>query len=599
MSGPPKLFVSKQSATHGLNPDRDEQIPVNRGHSDLVKFAGNLDPVYYDVLARLSSSRHRLSTSEKECLQSLSFKEQDFRENMEEIEAAKGTCDWILNCEPYRAWKARDSSLLTVLGPPGSGKSTLMRHVVEKMKHGSGKEDLVLAFFIYGGGSGIQRSPIGMYRYLLYQVLPHFPRELATLTKAFLDLEGSRRDNWTWIERDLSKCFHEVIKSSISGKGPQLTLFVDALDEMGEQLAERVIQEFKAITHDQERMCVANLHDSRVTRRFRICLSSRYYPILMEQDKQSIYVERNNKCDVEAVVECHKSLDCFSSSEKEAIKNIIMRRADGILQWVSLVLQEAQRMKAGRHRFKTILEEMNSVPADLKGLYEYLLCTEQRSAREKIETTKLFQWILFAKKPLTYSEVQDALMIDAKTKDTSHSNLKADGYHLEDMHIVVCNISRGLAGVSDSGTVILIHQSVRDYLQEGGLATFSNERPEFVPLRAHFQISHSCFNYLYLSDVQEIAKSKYRSSDGDFHLLDYAGRFMIDHYLDLCKTNTELQKIMDILPWIQNTTEGTIFRDLPPLFSCRRSKYVTWRLSVNSGHFELQTEHKYPPLPQC
>lgn len=58
MAGPPVILVGKSSATHG-HPWKDDESfvqPINRDHSELVKFRNRTDPVYVEhVLPRLKS----------------------------------------------------------------------------------------------------------------------------------------------------------------------------------------------------------------------------------------------------------------------------------------------------------------------------------------------------------------------------------------------------------------------------------------------------------------------------------------------------------------------------------------------------------------
>lgn len=58
MAGPPAVLVSKESATHG-RPYGHDVVPVDKTHSELVKFDGPGDAVYALVLHQLVGMRRR------------------------------------------------------------------------------------------------------------------------------------------------------------------------------------------------------------------------------------------------------------------------------------------------------------------------------------------------------------------------------------------------------------------------------------------------------------------------------------------------------------------------------------------------------------
>jgi ABC-type molybdenum transport system ATPase subunit/photorepair protein PhrA len=73
-----------------------------------------------------------------------------------------------------------------IKGKPGSGKSTLLRYAEHELKKTIVKKKvLTLSFFFHGRGEELQRSPLGMYRSLLYQVLKQEPASLSQLVETF------------------------------------------------------------------------------------------------------------------------------------------------------------------------------------------------------------------------------------------------------------------------------------------------------------------------------------------------------------------------------------------------------------------------------
>lgn len=222
------------------------------------------------------------------------------------------------------------------MGPPGAGKSTLMKFVVNSEREARRDRDIIAAFFVHGRGSDMQKTHLGIYRPLLHQLLPYCPGPLAKLTKVFMDrtkIRGKLGEKWTWEERELRDFFTATIVAESLQRA--ITVFIDALDEMGEGPAVDLIAYFE------------RHHDKDIPRhsKFRLCFSCRYYPKLAEENSLSIAVEKENSRDINSLIENHEALLKFKLSDRETITKLIIERADGLFQWVSLVLDEVIKLR--------------------------------------------------------------------------------------------------------------------------------------------------------------------------------------------------------------------------------------------------------------
>src|SRR4030081_1781551 len=102
-------------------------------------------------------------------LESLTFKEMDSRQNSI-TKHCVGTCQWLCDHPAYCKWVSRGRGFLLIKGMPGSGKSTLMKYAVDV--ESSAGNMVVASFFFSQSGSKIQRTALGLFRSLLYQILP-------------------------------------------------------------------------------------------------------------------------------------------------------------------------------------------------------------------------------------------------------------------------------------------------------------------------------------------------------------------------------------------------------------------------------------------
>ncbi|KAM7213561.1 hypothetical protein V8F06_011058 [Rhypophila decipiens] len=219
--------VPDHSSIIGDHRERAETIHAN--HMNMCRFWGASDPNYdrvagetfsvYQSITELSSDhRHRESLSgapflkrkrgmtvsdsvesipgSQAFIQSLRYPGMDSRR--QDIDRpAEGTCHWLFEHQLYQGWlhgtnRENGQGLLRLRGKPGTGKSILMKDV-ELGSHlhqytGNGlptkeafrrtlqaeaeSDCLAAAFFFDACGDPLDHDPVGMYRSLLYQLLP-------------------------------------------------------------------------------------------------------------------------------------------------------------------------------------------------------------------------------------------------------------------------------------------------------------------------------------------------------------------------------------------------------------------------------------------
>ena len=122
--------------------------------------------------------------------------------------------------------------LLSIKGKPGSGKSTLMGFIHQALpKIPTNEQDLRLEFFFHGRGTELQKTPVGMFRSLLHQLLKCVPSVRTSTHKAFEEkqLFGETGNSWEWQFEELQNLFLNAAVSAARSR--KVTIFVDALDE--------------------------------------------------------------------------------------------------------------------------------------------------------------------------------------------------------------------------------------------------------------------------------------------------------------------------------------------------------------------------------
>ena len=108
---------------------------------------------------------------------------------------ASDTCSWLLTHPSYLTWLGQHQGLLWIKGKPGAGKSTLLKYALQELKQQLSPKKLVVAsFFFHGRGLDIQKTPLGLFRSLLHQILSQIPdwlSEFSLIYKKRYKTEGT------------------------------------------------------------------------------------------------------------------------------------------------------------------------------------------------------------------------------------------------------------------------------------------------------------------------------------------------------------------------------------------------------------------------
>ncbi|KLU88157.1 hypothetical protein MAPG_07144 [Magnaporthiopsis poae ATCC 64411] len=508
-TGPCSLLVTTKSATStGLIAVADEDsIPLNRDHSGLVKYESRNQGDYTVVRERITRlvhdaklevarrfAGHNLYQPQSEttqaCLRSLAFQNMDGRPN-DIANAADGTCEWLLKHETLKQWTRQPRGLLWIKGKPGSGKSTLMKYALRALPSIYGIDTHAFSFFFHGRGHELQRTPLGLFRSLLHQLLKRVPGALPDLIDYYENkrkTEGEPGEEWQWDLQPLQ----DFLKSSlpkILERFPVI-LFIDALDECGEKPARDVIDYLSDLLE------ILPSTDYQ----FGVCFSCRHYPILELDGGSTIQLDTENTADISLYVRGR-----FSRRHPGAhIERLISDRSQGVFMWAHFVVERVMQLELkGESRAKIEIEIMKT-PQALEDLYRELI----RDVEDRPSTLKLMQWICFSTRPLTTDELQWAMAVDP---DGSHKSLKScrqSGGFIESDRIDrrIKALSCGLAEIvpsSDTPVVQFIHQSVKDFFVEAGLSVLDNTSMSAIGM-AHYRLSKICISYLAIEEIGQL-----------------------------------------------------------------------------------------------
>jgi ankyrin repeat protein len=428
------------------------------------------------------------------------------------------------------------------------GKSVVMKHAVRTSKR-QDSDELRASFFLHGQGTSPQKTPLGLFRALLNQLMPHYPSNLAKLTTIYKDRElrfgGYLASRWHWECNEL----REALLTALVQEKPnrRVTIFIDALDECGEVQARKLLEYFANLMSQVEKEGAL----------VKICLSSRHYPVLGLDTFPTISLEEENSDDIQWYVK--ERLRGFQPFLKSAeLSQEILMKARGAFQWVFLVTERMKTRILIGGKAESLLKDLAICPESLNEMYAALV--QAGSAPEKQQMTKLFQWIMFAGRPLSAQELREALAADAAKDYKSIKELRSQecwSDTLDDFERYVKHLSRGLVqfhsrevweqhepgGEDWNREAQLIHQSVADFLLETPLHGIE-------PIEtgtANSQISRSCLRYINLDEVLAGCQLQRGALSTRFPLAPYATRYIFTHIAAAEKACVDQSDLLSII----------------------------------------------------
>jgi hypothetical protein len=191
----------------------------------------------------------------------------------------------------------------------------------------------------------------------------------------------------------------------------------------------------------------------------------------------------------------------FSKSALSQVREYILVNAQGFFLWVRLVKDNLYSYTEVGCTMSEIFNFLRSLPRELEGFYEPIVRGLERSNEDVTDTRKMLQFVLFARRPLTVSELQHALAIpndfDVKFKYSIESFEDNQIVGIE-KRIIHCGGSlidiKGRDGIT---SVQLMHQTVREFFLRPGVSAAAS-RLSMSENDAHLRIAIACIRYLTL-----------------------------------------------------------------------------------------------------
>jgi NACHT domain len=292
------------------------------------------------------------------------------RERRDEIEIAHPhTFDWVFSNTKsgFYDWIKGDGGLFWIKGKPASGKSTLMKYILEDKRTREalhekyGRNSLTMpAFFFHDRGINLtQKSLDGLLRSILYQILTDLPALIDCVSEVY-GITMENQGHCAWRLSESKKALNAIVQQTkISGC---IVLFIDALDEF----VGTDIEIARSLTD-------LLLYQNEQALRIRICASSRphnvFYDMFGEFPGLAIHDWTQKDIDI-------YTFDKLGQCKREGLEDLhkeITSRAQGVFLWVRLVIEELSGPLFDGEPIPSLVARLSELPDDLSAFYRLML----------------------------------------------------------------------------------------------------------------------------------------------------------------------------------------------------------------------------------
>ncbi|KAL6886872.1 Pfs, NACHT, and ankyrin domain protein [Trichoderma evansii] len=462
---------------------------------------------------------------------------------------ARGTCEWILETKELSAWlssgqtacsESQTTNLLWLHGNPGTGKSTMAIFLAEELsKAFSVTDGKTLAYFSCDSSFDKRKTATSVLRGLLHQLIQQHSQLLDYLLPKYNE-RGA----------ELFKSFDGLWTIFMAAAADQNTgqkyCIIDALDECDLESQKILLRQFQETFQGQD-----------APPNIRILITSRPYSEIFEyleefanQDLASFPQAKQDidLCIEERVVGLAKKKK-YTEKVKQQVSDILREKAEGTFLWVGLVCKELEDVPS-----KNAIQVLRIMPKGLHSLYKRLLDTaiEQEESGADI-VRRILSLVAVCMRPLSVLDLSQACQLYQEEVDID-TRIQFTRDQIASCRLMI---------IIQDEKVLLLHQSVRDYLVGANSSYFINE------LEAHADIAYRCVNLLierfHSRELSHIHFLSYAAQDWFNHAHMAQSRFEVrDSEVEFFRVNSPSRE-----HWIETLRSKYYgyFYDIPQQFS--------------------------------
>ncbi|KAK5991720.1 hypothetical protein PT974_07753 [Cladobotryum mycophilum] len=381
---------------------QDMQTILGRMKADSDAFLQSTRRKPVDVTPHVSSLSQAatigsaISTS-LDLLRTLRFNSMEFRYS-KITSAHLKTFQWMFH-NTFNQWLQSNHSIFWISGKPGSGKSTLMKLLVNNnavsdylSRARDGSKVVIASYFFWINGTEIQKSQEGLLRSLLYDLLRKTP-ELIQLTFPehwqMLENGYEEEDLPSWTREALLNGISRLLHATTSTR---FCIFIDGLDEY-EGDHEDLIRIVQDCARSNVKLCIA----SRPWNVFESAFGhDQMHKLYLEQfNRQDITIYVKDKLESRPDFQALRARD----STADQLVSEVIHRAQGVFLWVYLVVRSLVRGIQNSDRISDLQRRLRAFPSDLDDFFNHILTSLDETYR--VQVARVFQVALAAPRPLS------------------------------------------------------------------------------------------------------------------------------------------------------------------------------------------------------
>ncbi|KAF7976885.1 hypothetical protein HWV62_5427 [Athelia sp. TMB] len=301
----------------------------------------------------------------------------------------QGTGSWLVDGDDFQRWKDCSGSVLWLHGGPGCGKTILISSAIDVVKNICKDRPLVgYAYFFFDGTNS--QSNLAAYESLIQSFIVQFSEQFDGIPPALESLYNEHNGR----SRPLITSLQETLLQMITYFTASY-IIIDALDECAER--PKVLEWIRSITSQN----LGGLHLMFTSRPEPDIKSSSLYVSLQKVD----FKNRKASVDIHRYIEARlATMDKWTEPQKEKVRTVLRKGADGVFRWVTLQLNELERCV----NTLELEQRLESLPQDLDEAYTEII----KQSPRPFDLIMFLQWITFAHRAFTAQELADIACIN-------------------------------------------------------------------------------------------------------------------------------------------------------------------------------------------
>lgn len=290
---------------------------------------------------------------------------------------------WIWNTEDaepgFVGWLRSDDPVYWVKGKPGSGKSTLMKYLIEnehtkELVSKASTPTLFISYFFYELGDPEEKAFVSLLHAFVFRLLEelhHVSKTASSMLIQILEPHMTRTRKEPWAQKVLQEALrHIVLKSPINAR---VVLFIDGFDECDGNHASQLnflkdLVESSIVSKLSIKMCIA----SRAEVDIQLRLST--YPSLaihhFTESDIALYVTERLKTAWDLMA---SQPDGTTATFDQGLIDNVVVKAEGVFLWVNLVVTQLVMAIEAEAEASELHRLVAELPEGLKQLYQTIV----------------------------------------------------------------------------------------------------------------------------------------------------------------------------------------------------------------------------------